>query len=360
MPAERTVTRTDEKVREARLPNVETAMKAAVVRTWNGARKLAARLGSPDAKEPLLRRLEEAEELFHLWRFAKHRGCTLVLRREYVAVRNGAREIRVSRRNAVYGYDLILSFDYYFDVVVPRREDGLEVVDYSRPSLHTLKEDGIPFWFPELAESLETTKLYLDRADLRPGQTVLDLGAYAGGATYHFSRAVGPEGHVFAFEPDPASFDCLLRNISLHRLENVTPSPLGIWSETGRVMFQAEGSMGSAVVEASARSSDTKKWIDVISLSSFCEANGVARVDFVKLDVEGSEEPILGAAAAFIERYRPRMIVEPHVVQGARSDPEVIRILESHDYAVEVMDQAGLPLPLIFAQPRPPTPSRRR
>lgn len=291
------------------------------------------------------------DEVRFLRDLAPTTGCRFLLRGGYAAVRRGKKEIRISRANSVYAQDLIRNFNYYFDVVEPRREASLEVVDYSRPRLHTLKEDGIPFWFPELAESMETTRIYLERANLRPGQTVLDLGAYAGGATYHFSRAVGPEGRVFAFEPDPGSFECLLRNISLHRLENVVPSRLGIWSENGRMMFQAEGNMGSAIVEASARSSDTKTWIDVVTLSSFCEENGVSRVDFVKLDVEGSEGPILGAAAGFIERYRPRMIVEVHFVQGVRSDPEVIRILEGQAYAIEVLDQAGLALPLLFARP---------
>jgi FkbM family methyltransferase len=292
------------------------------------------------------------DEVRFLRNLAPTTGCRFLLRRGYAAVRRGKKEIRISRANCVYAQDLIRDFNYYFDVVEPRREADLDVVDYSRPHLHTLKEGGIPFWFPELAESMETTRLYLDRADLTPGQTVFDLGAYAGGATYHFSRAVGPGGRVFAFEPDPGSYDCLLRNISLHQLENVTPSRLGIWSENGRVMFQAEGNMGSAIVEASARSSDTKRWIDVVTLASFSEENGVSRVDFMKLDVEGSEGPILGAAAGFIATYRPRIIVEVHWVKGLRSDPEVIRILEGYGYEVEVVDQAGLSLPLLFARPR--------
>jgi FkbM family methyltransferase len=302
-------------------------------------------------REWLARVRAQRDEVRFLRSLAPTTGCKFLLRRGFATVRRGRKEIRISRANTVYAQDLIRNVDYYFEVVEPRREAGLEVVDYSWPRLHTLKEDGIPFWFPELAESMETTRLYLDRADLRPGQTVFDLGAYAGGATYHFSRAVGPGGRVFAFEPDPGSFDCLLRNISLHRLDNVVPSRLGIWSENGRVLFQAEGNMGSAIVEASARSSDTKRWIDVVTLASFSEENGVSRVDFVKLDVEGSEGPILGAAARFIERYRPRIIVEVHFVQGVRSDPDVIRILESHGYDIEVLDQAGLALPLLFARP---------
>ncbi|MGZ7030368.1 MAG: FkbM family methyltransferase [Thermoanaerobaculia bacterium] len=251
----------------------------------------------------------------------------------------------------MYAQDLIKSFDYYNDVVEPRDEAGIAVVDYSRPLLHTMREDGLQFWFPELAESMATTEIYLERANLKPGQTVLDLGAYAGGATYHFSRAVGREGRVFAFEPDPRSFDCLQKNIALHSLDNVTAARRGVWSQTGRVLFQAEGSMGSAVVEASDRSSDAKEWIDVVSLQDVCRENSIKRVHFVKMDVEGSEVQILASATDFIREHRPSMIIEVHRVQGVRTDAEVTRILQANGYVVETLEQAGLPLPLLYASP---------
>lgn len=290
-------------------------------------------------------------KVVELLRLARKMGCTVRFPENAVAVRRGEKEIRISRKNVVYAGDLIRSFDYYFNVVEPRKEADRLIVDYSRAHEHTMRDDGLHFWFPALAESMETTGIYLDRAKLRAGQIVFDLGAYAGGATYHFSRAVGSEGRVFAFEPDPKSFDCLMKNIALHRLNNVVPHQLGVWSKSGRVQFQAESNMGSAVVEAADRSSNTKEWIDVVSLSDFCEKNAIERVDFVKIDVEGSEAPILAAADDFLRKYRPPMVIEVHRVRGVRSDDDVSRILTAHGYSIEVLDQAGLELPLLFARP---------
>ncbi|MBV8515773.1 MAG: FkbM family methyltransferase [Acidobacteria bacterium] len=292
------------------------------------------------------------DQLNFLRRLARDRGCSMHVRRRFVAVRRDSREIRISRANAVYAQDLIYNFDYYFDIVEPRREGARQVVDYSRPALHTMRDDGLRFWFPELAESMETTALYLDYAHLEPGQTVLDLGGYAGGAAYHFLRAVGGSGRVFAFEPDARSYDCLRKNIALHQLDNVVAEPRGVWSQSGRTLFQAEGNMGSAVVEASARSSDTKTWIDVVSLDDYCREQHIERVDFVKMDIEGSEAAILESAGAFIARYRPAMIIEVHEVQGVRTDAAVTRALEAHGYEVTVVEQAGLALPLLYARPR--------
>jgi FkbM family methyltransferase len=286
-----------------------------------------------------------------LRRLASDAGGRLLVRRAFVAVRFGMREIRISRPNYVYAQDMIRNFDYYFDVVEPRLERGISVVDYSRPALHRMRGDGLPFWFPELAESMETTGIYMDRARLQPGYTVLDLGAYAGGGTFHFSRDVGPQGRVYAFEPDPRSYECLKKNIELHGLTNVVAECRGVWSHSGRVTFQSEGNMGSAVVEAADRDSDIRQSIEVVSLSDFCEQNRIGSVDFVKMDVEGSELAILASAGDFIRRYRPPMVIEVHSVRGLRTDAEVTRILESHGYNVEVMQQSGLPLPLLYAAP---------
>ncbi len=290
-------------------------------------------------------------QLRYLRARAAERGLKVIRRGRIVAVRNGEREIRVSRANQVYAVDLIGNFDYYFNVVAPRAEHGLQVVDYSHPAMHTMRADGLPFWFPELAESMETTELYLRYADLEPGDVVFDLGAYAGGATYHFSRAVGAAGHVYAFEPDPSSYQCFARNIELHSMTNVTPERRGVWSHTGRVAFQAEGNMGSAVVDAAARTSDTTQSIDVVSLTDYCAEKKIARVDFVKLDVEGSEAAILRSSGDFISTFRPPMVIEVHFIRGVRTDDEVTSALQRHGYRLEVVEQAGLPLPLLAATP---------
>lgn len=297
-------------------------------------------------------RLKRWREITYLSNLAVSRNMTFDDRHDCVAVRNGDREIRLSKENHVYAQDIIFNFDYYFDVVEPTQVGGMEVVDYSQPRLHVMREDGYCFWFPSLPESMSTTRIYLDKADIRPGQTVFDMGAYAGGATYHFSRAVGEAGRVFAFEPDARSQTCLQRNIELHCLANVTLVKAGVWSYSGRVNFQAEGNMGSAIVDAADRDSDTVEGIDVISLDDFCATHAIEEVHFVKMDVEGSEAAILASAGDFIERYHPTFVIEPHRVRGVLTDAEVTRILRGHGYNVECVPQADLPLPLLFARPR--------
>ncbi len=57
---------------------------------------------------------------------------------------------------------------------------------------------------------------------VRPGDSVIDVGANVGHYTVRLSRLVGPQGRVFAFEPVPATFEVLASNLRSAGCENVT------------------------------------------------------------------------------------------------------------------------------------------
>ena len=56
---------------------------------------------------------------------------------------------------------------------------------------------------------------------IKPGDTVLDVGANIGFHTIHCSRWVGPNGTVMAFEPDPANVALLEHNLERNSCQNV-------------------------------------------------------------------------------------------------------------------------------------------
>lgn len=58
---------------------------------------------------------------------------------------------------------------------------------------------------------------------LRRGQVVADIGAGPGYFTKRVARAVGPRGHVYAVEAEPAILDVLRARLTAARLANVSP-----------------------------------------------------------------------------------------------------------------------------------------
>jgi FkbM family methyltransferase len=298
------------------------------------------------------RRRSVEAEIAWLRELAAQHGVIVRVDRQTVSVTRGADQILLARKNLIYTQDLIRNFAYYFDVVIPEFRHGVWVADFSGPKLQTMVDDGLQFWFPSMPESMATTRLYLEGAGLRPGDVVVDAGAYAGGSSFHFWRAVRPVGRVIALEPDRTNFECLIRNIALHGMDNVEPVNAGLWSSSGKVGFQREGNMGSAVSEVIDRRGQDEQ-VQVLSLSDLCSLFDLQRLDFVKLDVEGSEIAILAAAGEVVARFRPRFAIEVHNVAGENTQRQVINILSAYRYKVTVVPQAGLPLPLLFAVPLP-------
>src|SRR3954468_25099344 len=59
------------------------------------------------------------------------------------------------------------------------------------------------------------------RQQLRPGMTVVEVGANIGAQTLAFAQAVGSEGRVMAFEPRRSIFQLLCANLALNGIDNV-------------------------------------------------------------------------------------------------------------------------------------------
>ena len=67
----------------------------------------------------------------------------------------------------------------------------------------------------------ERLELALVRKLVAPGQAVLDVGGNRGAYTYWLSKAVGPSGSVYAFEPQPELAQYIEESARTFRLSNV-------------------------------------------------------------------------------------------------------------------------------------------
>ena len=75
----------------------------------------------------------------------------------------------------------------------------------------------------------------LIKESVQQGDVVLDLGANIGYYTLIFARLVGPQGRVFAFEPDPENFRLLERNVKENHYTNVVAINKAVSNKTERL-----------------------------------------------------------------------------------------------------------------------------
>jgi FkbM family methyltransferase len=146
---------------------------------------------------------------------------------------------------------------------------------------------------------------------LRPGQTVVDVGANIGLMTMLMARAVGPSGKVFAFEPGPRSFYLLQKNIRANGYTNVTAERAAVADNSGETELQVCGTGESdnrlRGVAADPRGYYTVK-TKVVVLDEYLKGQ---RIDFVKIDAQGSEYRILkGLRRTVSENPQIRIVAE--------------------------------------------------
>lgn len=160
-----------------------------------------------------------------------------------------------------------------------------------------LKQRGI--WEP--AETLLSLKY------IKPGYTVLDIGANIGYYTLLFSRYVGPNGQVYSFEPEPRNFAVLHGNVSLNNLSNVISSRLALSNKKClQELYTASDNLGDHRLSyKQGRASIT---VELDTMDHFFSNRGKT-VHFVKIDTQGAEEMILDGMAELITMNTRHLLV---------------------------------------------------
>jgi FkbM family methyltransferase len=193
------------------------------------------------------------------------------------------------------------------------------------------------FWSGLREWEKETAPVILE--SIRRAKCFLDIGANCGIYTV-MGCAVKPTVRVVAFEPTPAVYAALARNVSLNEFsERVTCLNMALGDSNGTVPFhQAEDSTMSSLAP-NGYQGQQGKIIDVQcrTLDSVVEELEITP-DFMKIDVEGFEHVVLGGAAEVLRRMRPRIVLEAN--PGDRDDL-VSDILARNSYEFQLITDYG-------------------
>lgn len=166
---------------------------------------------------------------------------------------------------------------------------------------------------------------------IREGDVVFDIGANIGAHTLHFARLVGDRGRVYAFEPTDYCAKKIGENLALNpnlagrvsfmqyflvseAAQTVPTRVYSRWpvSERHADLHEEHCGKPETLAAAAAHTAD-----------EVCLAANIARLDFVKIDVDGFESSVLAGFREGIRRFRPIILIElaPFLFRG-KDDPE--------------------------------------
>lgn len=165
------------------------------------------------------------------------------------------------------------------------------------------------------------------------GKTVLDIGAHRGIYSYWMSKAVGPQGSVFAFEPQPECVAHLKKVKTEFGLTNLEIIPEGLSEDSGTMpLWREYPESGSSSMEFSVKAKDGDYEAiaaSVTTLDNFFLSKNIHPA-LIKCDVEGHELAVFFGGKNLLEKYHPDILFECHDRQA--QEGHVFAFLEDLGY----------------------------
>jgi FkbM family methyltransferase len=182
-------------------------------------------------------------------------------------------------------------------------------------------ENALGVWEPHVTQLMARL--------IKPNDICFDIGANVGVYTLVMSDLAG-QGKVHAFEASSTNFGFLQQNIKNNQLSNASPHRLALGNKIGLGNFHYLPEFaGCSFAEDQSVDTDPDRiiqrawgarWqrvtepVEFITLDKWVTENAIDRLDFVKMDVEGSERFVVEGGKTTFEKFKPILFTELNVM----------------------------------------------
>jgi len=191
------------------------------------------------------------------------------------------------------------------------------VIRSSEERLVRTKINGKPYsissdddYLDHVEGEFEPEMVSLFKSLIQPTDTVLDIGANIGCTSLLFGDLARK---VYSFEPSPTTHRWLVQNVQMAKLNNVEPINLGLGKDAGtfELTFAPNNRSGGFVSNlTNASEGHQVEQITIAKGDDFIREHQIAKVDFIKIDVEGFEQSVIEGLAETIAREQPIVALE--------------------------------------------------
>ena len=175
---------------------------------------------------------------------------------------------------------------------------------------------------------------------VKPGATIVDVGANIGFFTRRFACWVSSGGRVLAIEPEAANYHSLTRMVRKRNLGSIVePIHVAANDEVGTVRLHLDSfhpgghSIGNDGVVVSA-----------YTLDHLLSQRGWSTIGLVKIDVQGAEERVLRGMRETLLRFRPALFIEidpQALTEMGSSTDSLLQFLAHFDYNVHHIEKGA-------------------
>lgn len=148
------------------------------------------------------------------------------------------------------------------------------------------------------------------------GLVIFDVGAHHGQTSLTFNSLFN-DPHIYSFEPFKDSFDILNESVKSHK--NIETFNVALGNVTGKVDFHVNKLSATNSILPTHQDS-SKNWgedlldtvetiqVDSTSIDDFIEKKGIAQIDILKIDTQGTEYHVIDGAKKAIQQDKIKLI----------------------------------------------------
>jgi len=167
---------------------------------------------------------------------------------------------------------------------------------------------------------------------LKKGMSIVDIGANIGYYVLMESKIIGNKGMVYAIEPVPKNIEMLKKSVALNDYKNIKISQKALGDKDGEVNFYLsdKSNLGGIVKSKHTGDSEVIK-VELTTLDNYLKGKG--KIDFVRMDTEGSEYEILNGMKQILKTKNLGLFIEIHQMYlGMEKTIEILELLKKNGF----------------------------
>ena len=194
----------------------------------------------------------------------------------------------------------------------------------------------------EQEKTISLSQVNFYRKFLKTGDFVIDIGAHIGDTTLPMALAVGAQGTVLAFDPNPHVFKILQKNADQNRhISNIIPLPYAIAVEEGEYSYaSSEASFNNGGISGKNGKFGLGEKVKGVNLQNFIHTQypEVSKISLIKVDAEGYDIQILKSISKLLDQYKPTLIFECFKDLSEQDRHDLFDYISQKGYKINKMD----------------------
>ena len=171
------------------------------------------------------------------------------------------------------------------------------------------------------------------------GDVAIDAGGCWGDTALYFAHEVGETGKVYCYEFVPSNLAVLEKNLAANSnlSSRITVIPQPLWEHSDRVLYYVDWGPGSRASFKKLRADFEDTKCTTTTIDDTVASNGIDKIDFIKMDIEGAELNALRGAEKSLRRFRPKLAISLyHSLEDFETIPRYIDSLNlNYDFYLE-------------------------